>query len=98
MVLMALGGLVCLPLFFYVPGLLLERAILGQRSHIRGFELALMRIAAGVLLCGGAGFCLAWIGWWSVPARLLAVYLIALPPELDRWGRGRSTHSAGTRF
>lgn len=84
-ILVALGGLVCLPLFFYLPGLAIERASLREQRRPDGLELAVMRVVASTLVCGWASFFLAEIGWWSLPALLAAIYLIVLPALL--WGR-----------
>jgi hypothetical protein len=76
-----------LPLFFYLPGRLLEWLVFGARAPVRGLELHVMRVVASVLLCGWLGFLLAECGVWSLPALLGGLAVVLIPPLIFRLRR-----------
>jgi len=71
--------LIGVPLFLYLPGGALERAILGDAAPVRGVERLGMRVLASVLLTGWIGLLLAQAGWFSFSllALLVGAFTIA---------------------
>ena len=75
----SMRALIALPLFFYVPGLLLDRAWLGDDNPLHGIERHANRVLLSVLLTGWLALLLAEAGWfdyWVLVAILLAVSVL----------------------
>ena len=94
----AVAALLGLPIYFYLPGLLIERGVWRGSPPVRGLELQIMRVLVSLLLCGWVGFLLAELGVWSLPALLVGVGAVALPAFLYRVWRERPAMSSTGRL